>query len=171
MKANLLIALFFLLITIVLGCGNEREKLDKVIKATEASFDAENTETASALARLYEEFANKFKQDEKAPVYLIKASELYVNMGNYNKSIELFDYFIERYPKHKRAPDILFNKGFILENKLNEISLAKKTYEEFLEKYPNHPSAKSVRQNLPTIGKDVMPDWVKEIDRKDSTLN
>lgn len=168
---TLKLTITLILFIVVTACNSEREKLAKVIEATEAVVEKENVESASALAKLYEEFANKFKEDENAPVYLIKAAELYVATGNYNKSIELFDYFIERYPDDEKAADAMFYKGFVYETQLNDVKRAKGTYKDFLKMYPNHPMAKSVRQNLPTIGKDVMPDWVKDIDKQDSTMN
>ncbi len=161
----------FMLITGLASCNTEQKKLQKIIEVTEASVDKENIESASALAKLYEEFATKFKQDEKAPIYLIKAAELYQTTGNYHKSIELFDYVTERYPDNEKAADALFYKGFVYENQLNDIKRAKATYDEFLKLYPNHDMAESVRQNLPTIGKDSMPDWVYELDKKDGEAN
>lgn len=171
MKALKHIIILLLLSIIITSCNAEQKKLQKVIEATEAVVDKENIESASALAKLYEEFANKFKQDEKAPVYLIKASKLYVAIGNYNKSIELYDYVIERYPDSELAADALFSKGFVYENNLNDKIRAKATYEEFLKFYPNHEMAASVKQNMPTIGKDVMPEWVNELDREDDNAN
>lgn len=172
MKALKHITTLLILTITFFACNSERDKLAKVIEATEASANKENIESASALAKLYEEFATRFKEDDKAPVYLIEASKLYVSIGNYNKSIELYDYVMERYPDSKLAADALFSKGFVYENNLNDISRAKATYEEFLEKYPEHYMAADVRKNMPTIGKDVMPDWVKDIDKlEDSTQN
>lgn len=171
MKAIKYITTLLILVFIVTGCNSERDNLNKVIEATEAAVNKEDVESASALAQLYEEFANRFKEDDKAPIYLIKAAELYIAIGNYNKSIELFDYFIERYPDDEKAADALFYKGFVYETQLNDIKRAKATYKEFLRNYPEHAMAESVKQNLPTIGKDVMPDWVKDIDKKDSTSN
>lgn len=161
---SLLLSMFFLF-----SCsGNaEQQKLQKTIEATEATVDKENLESASALAKLYEEFANRFIEDDKAPVYLFKAAELYQNVGNFNKSIELFDYYVERYSDREEAGDASFTKGFILENNLNDVKLARKAYEDFLKKYPDHDMAKFVRQNMPTIGKNNMPDFVKELENAD----
>jgi TolA-binding protein len=159
--------ILFVLTSCLLSCNSEQKKLQKLIETTEAVTDKTNVESAIALAKLYEEFANKFKKDEKAPVYLIEASKLYVDIGNYNKSIELLDYVIGRYPDSKTAAEALFLKAFVYENNLNDISRAKAAYEEFLRLYPNHEMAASVKQNMPTIGKDVMPDVVKEAETND----
>ncbi len=165
---------FFILVVLtscLLSCNSEQKKLQKLIENTEVVTDKTNVESATALAKLYEEFANKFKKDEKAPVYLIEASKLYIAIGNYSKSIELLDYVIGRYPDSRTAADALFLKAFVYENNLNDISRAKAAYEEFLRLYPNHEMVVDVKQNMPTIGKDVIPDSAKETEKRDSSSN
>ncbi len=167
MKLKLLVYVF--LIALLVSCNTEQKKLQQKITATEAKADKENIESATALAQLYAEYAEKFKEDEKTPTYLFKAAELYQNTGAYAKSIELFSLFAQRYPENEMAGDALFYKGFIYENMLGDVPQAKAAYKEFLGLYPNHKMAESTRQNLPYIGK--LPEWTKDLEKKfkDST--
>lgn len=161
MKLKLLVYVF--LIALLASCNAEQKKLQQKITATEAKVDKENIESATALAQLYEEYAEKFKEDEKTPSYLFKAAELYQNTGAYAKSIELFSLFAQRYPENEMAGDALFYKGFIYENMLGDVPQAKAAYKEFLGLYPDHKMAESTRQNLPYIGK--LPEWTKDLEK------
>lgn len=150
------------IIALLTACNTEQKKLQQKINQTEASADKTNIETATALAQLYEEYAEKFKDDEKAPIYLFKAAELYQNTGTYAKSIEMFTRFAHRYPDNEMAGDAMFYIGFIYENMLGDAKQAKAAYKEFLAVYPNHKMAESTKQNLPYVGK--MPEWTKQLD-------
>lgn len=159
--------LFCLLLSITLfSCNAEKKKLKERIAIAEKKSADQNVESLSALAALYEEYADKFKGDKEAPLYLLKSAKTYTQLQQFPKSIALFTLLTERYPNSQVAGDALNTIGYIYENNLGDYANAKKTYELFLQKYPNHVLAPDVRANLPLIGKT--PDWVKELEGMDS---
>jgi len=88
-----------------------------------------------------------------APRYLFNAAEVSRTLKTFDKTLYLYDWIIEKYPKYEKAPTALFLKGFILENELNNKEKAIETYREFLQKYPSNELADDVQFLLDNIGK------------------
>lgn len=161
MKAYTLL-LLVLIGTLLPGCSSEKKKLKQRIEAAEAKTDDANPESLSALADLYEEYADKFKKDEFAVVYLFKAGETQLKAGNYTKSVTIFRRVADEYPDHEMAGDALYFLGFIYEKNMVDLAKARAAYEELLKKYPKHARAEETKAILPYIG--TLPDWAKELD-------
>jgi tetratricopeptide (TPR) repeat protein len=156
--------LFFcaLLIISLWACNTEKKKLKQKIVAAEAKANIQDAEMAVARALLYEEYANKFKDDTLSPSYLYNAAELYQYASNHVRSLELLDTLLKRYPNSNQAPEALFFKGYIYEVQLLDLPKAKDAYEELINRFPNHPRTELAKINLPIIGD--LPPWAKELD-------
>jgi len=100
-----------------------------------------------------EAYAMVMPNNTETPGHLFNAAEVAKSLKSFNKSFALFDWLIDKYPNHAKAPTALFLKGFILENELNNDNGAKVFYEEFLEKYPNHDLADDVEFLIGNLGK------------------
>ncbi len=92
-------------------------------------------------------------KDSLSPEYLFKAGEVAHTIKSYNKTFELYDWIIERYPDYKKTPTALFLKGYILDNELKKYDDAKKIYNEFLQKYPNSELVDDVQTLIEYMGK------------------
>ena len=90
---------------------------------------------------------------KNAPRYLFNAAEISRTIKTFDKTLYLYDWIIDKYPKFEKAPTALFMKGFILENELNNKEKAIETYRAFLQEYPSHDLADDVQFLLDNIGK------------------
>lgn len=150
------IAILLLAAVILTACNPSREERINQIEAFEDSiFEATvaaDPKTADELTKLYVDFADHFRNDSLAPIYLLKAAEIQGNVLHTEEAVELFDRVIEDYPDFEEVPMCYFLKGNALE--LNsQIDEAKAAYEEYLEKYPDHYMADQTRQMIPLLGK------------------
>lgn len=109
------------------------------------------------IARQYvdacEAFATVMQGDPRSAEYLHKGAETARSLQTIDKSLNLYDWIIERYPNHPRAAQSLFLKGFTLDNNLNQYEQAKVIYEAFLAKYPDNEFAESARFLIENLGK------------------
>ncbi|HRI00978.1 MAG TPA: hypothetical protein PK006_08000 [Saprospiraceae bacterium] len=108
-------------------------------------------------ARVYvdacEAYALAIPKDEAAPEFIFKAAETSNALKTYEKSFALYDWIIDAYPKHPRAPMALFMKGFLFDGTIKDSANARRFYTEFLEKYPKHEFVKDAKVLLSNIGK------------------
>jgi len=112
-----------------------------------------------------EAFAMALPKDPESPEYLFKAAETSNTLRTYEKSFSLYDWIIDLYPQHTRAPISLFMKGFLFDGTLNDSANAAKYYNEFLEKYPSNQFAKDAKILLENLGKtdeEVLQDLMKK---------
>jgi len=94
-----------------------------------------------------------YPNSASSPNYLYKAAEVAKSIRSNQKALTLYDWILEEYPNYEKAPTTLFIKGFIIENELKNVELAKSVYEEFLSKHPNHDLADDVKFLLDNLGK------------------
>ncbi len=112
-----------------------------------------NEENARDYVDACEAYAMVMPDNPETPTHLFNAGEVAKSLKSFNKSFALFDWLIDKYPTHAKAPTALFLKGFILENELNNDNGAKVFYEEFLKKYPSHDLADDVEFLIGNLGK------------------
>ena len=102
----------------------------------------------------YSEIYALMQPNEKVvPELLQKAGEVARSIRAYPKSIEIYDWILDKYGKTKFASQALFMKAFTFDNELNDKKKAKAYYEEFLQKYPNDSFADDTKFLLENIGK------------------
>lgn len=104
------------------------------------------------------------------PEYLYKAAEIARSIKTFQKSLNLYDWILEKYPNFEKAPTVLFIKGFVLEDELGQMDLARSVYEEFLQKYPDHQMASSVKFLIENLGKSD-EEILEFIEQKRATEN
>lgn len=100
-----------------------------------------------------EAFALANPHSSLTPAYLYKASEVARSIRTMPKALSIYDWILTDYENYEKYPTVMFLKGFVLENELNNSELAKTTYEEFLSKFPNHELASSVKFLIENLGK------------------
>ena len=96
---------------------------------------------------------------------IFKAAETSNTLKTYEKSFSLYDWIIDKYPTHERAPISLFMKGFLFDGTLKDSANASKYYTEFLTKYPNNSFAKDaelLKSNLGKSDEQVLDELMKK---------
>jgi outer membrane protein assembly factor BamD (BamD/ComL family) len=153
-----------ILITIIVisafftGCKPSRDKSVLEIKNLETSLYYQQTMTfnkakGDSLLKMFDDFITRFPTDSLSPVYLFKAANLAITEGDGNKSLVLLDQFERNFPDHPKVPVCLFLKGFVYENILKNMDLAKKNYLLYIDKYPNGDFAKDAEMAVKNLGK------------------
>lgn len=100
-----------------------------------------------------EAYALANRDSEKSPEHLYKASEVARSIQTLPKALSIYDWILEDYPNYEKSPTVLFLKGFIIENNVDNDSLAKSIYDQFLVTYPDHELASSVKFLIENLGK------------------
>ena len=92
-------------------------------------------------------------QDSTAAEYLFKAAKIAESIRTFPKSLSLYDWVIDKYPNHVKAPTAMFLKGFIIENNLGNDSLALISYKEYMARYPNDDLVDDAQFLIDNLGK------------------
>jgi len=157
MKKNSVIAVI-IMSAFFTGCKPSRDKTVLEIKNLETSLYSQQTMTLNkakgdSLLKMYDDFITRFPADSLSPVYLFKATNLTITEGDGNKSLALLDQFVRNFPDHPKVPVCLFFKGYVYENILKNMDLAKKNYLLYIEKYPNGDFVKDAQMSIKNLGK------------------
>ncbi len=121
-------------------------------------------EKAKQLLKMYIIYADQNQNDSLAPEFLFKASDISMNISDAKATIALFNRIMRNYPDYKNIPTIMFLKGFVYEDQLNDYANARKYYLEFLEKYPNSDFADDAVVSLNNLGKSP-EELIKEFEK------
>ena len=130
---------------------NQKEDLVRAIDSLEsihAVKGAKDPYTVSKLISAYSEYRNKFRKDEEAGDYFLKAGDLAMSVGDWDKAVEVFDNFYNDYTEHPYSDDALFQLGFVFDFQLNDKSKAKQVYEHYFEHYGDSIHINEVRARL-----------------------
>jgi len=120
---------------------------------------------AKKLAELYIEYAELYPNDTNSPEFLFKASDISMNVHSPRLTISLFDKILTTYPNYENVPTIMFLKGFVYEDQLNDYVNAEKYYTEFLDKFPDSDFADDAIVSLNNLGKSP-EQLIKEFENK-----
>ena len=66
------------------------------------------------------------------------------NSGQFDKAVEVYFELAQRFPESEDAAVYIWNRGRILEEKLNKPEGAKEVYAELVAKHPDHPIAQGL---------------------------
>jgi tetratricopeptide (TPR) repeat protein len=110
-------------------------------------------EKAFELVDLYVAFADNYPQDSLAVEYLFKGAEFCLNLGEGQRSIDLYDRVILEYPDFRKVPECMFLKGYVFENYLGDLEQARLIYTLFLQKYPDNEFADDAEISIQNLGK------------------
>ena len=153
MKSKILFACTLCVVILLAGCSHNRDKQIAAITKMEQSLSAiaVNPQTADSIVTLYVQFADRFSKDSLAPVYLQRAADVSVNVGNTDEALEYIDRIIGEYPDFSDIAGCYFLKGFAYEQS-EQYDLAKEAYTFFVENYPEHNLAADTKKMIPYIG-------------------
>ena len=170
-KYSLLV--FSLGLIILFSCSRsnkyaEIQKLESELYSENFVFDAEGKAKASTLVQAYLTFTEEHPQDTAAPIYLFKAADLSMNLGDASRAINLYNKVIYAYPDFEKNPQCLFLMAFIYENYLQNYGKAKEVYELFLQKYPDHEFADDAQMSLQNLGKSP-EELIREFEAKNES--
>ena len=157
MKKTIFIA-FIAMSALLSGCKPSRSKSVLEIQNFEQSLYSQQTFTfnkakGDSLLKMYDDFITRFPSDSLSPVYLFKAANLAMTEGDGNKALSLLDQYIQKYPDHPKVPVCNFFKGYVYENILKNMDLAKENYLLYIEKYPNDDFVKDAQMAVRNLGK------------------
>jgi tetratricopeptide (TPR) repeat protein len=91
-------------------------------------------------------------ENHNSAKYLFMGAQVAQNIKMFEKTVELFDWILKKYPDFKKTESVLFIKGFVLDNELKRTDEARKVYNEFLKKYPKSDYADDVKTSLEYLG-------------------
>jgi outer membrane protein assembly factor BamD (BamD/ComL family) len=142
----------------ITACKPSRDKMVMDIQKFEKVVYSQKTFTfikakGDSLMKMFEDFVTRFPSDSLSPAYLFKAANLAITENDGNKALSLLDQFIQKYPDHPKVPYCAFFKGFVYENILKNLDLAKENYLIYIEKYPNDDFVKDARIAINNLGK------------------
>ena len=145
------------------NCTSQRDKaLDKIL-TYEGTIDFVTTKvdipTGETLVKMYVGFANDYPTDSLAPMYLMKAADVAMNIKRGDVAIKYLDRVVKDYPEYDKLADCYFMRGYVYETVLTDTDKAKQAYELFLVQYPNHPLAADTRiiiQNLSLSDEEII---------------
>ncbi|MCE2496973.1 MAG: hypothetical protein J4F31_10430 [Flavobacteriales bacterium] len=158
----------FLVLTLSFACQSQQPEAVRAIEAQEAILFNDTTgvvdpKAGATMIELYLAYADSNVADTaRTADYLFKAAEVSMGIGEYWKSIQLFNRMKQTYPNHELAPEALFYQGFIFENYVGLTEYARKSYAEYLQKYPEGARAQDIRNTLAVMDRpieDVVKDW------------
>jgi outer membrane protein assembly factor BamD (BamD/ComL family) len=160
----------FFAVLIMAACSSKQSTLMSEIEQMENDLFADATKMidkakARELIDKYILFADEFPENSEAPQMLFKAGDMAMNLNMSQKAIELFDRVMNNYPEFDKTPQCLFLKGYIYENNLGDLDMAKSIYEEFLRKYPDDDFADDAEVSIKNLGK-TPEQLIKEFEEK-----
>jgi outer membrane protein assembly factor BamD (BamD/ComL family) len=172
MKKIKIISLILITGLAIIACKPSKDKsiakinqLEKELLSTTAQIDSTK---AQQLIDLYVGYADQYKTDSLAPIYLFKASDISMNISRYELSIGLLDRIRADYPDFSKIPDCLFLKAFIYENMTNELKKAEDAYKEFISKYPEDELVSSAKAAIEHLGIPT-EDLIKSFEEKNKS--
>lgn len=170
MKIFKSLSILTLAVLILAACTSPQEELKTEIKSMEDVLFADANKMidkakARELIDKYIQFADEYPESQDAPQMLFQAGDMAMNLNMPKEAVVLFDRIMENYPDFDKAPQCLFLKGYIYENNLGNLNVAKKIYEEFLEKYPDDEFADDAEVSIKNLGK-TPEELIKEFEEQ-----
>ncbi len=145
------VLMMFLMVFFVACNGSENEQkqgensdVDKAefLKKIKMLDDSLNTnfpsqEILKEAVTAFQDYAVIYPDDEKAPDYLLKASDIAYTLGQHPKAVKILNQIIEKYPDYTRIESVYYNRASHTDFELRDTAQAKIYYKEFMEMFPN----------------------------------
>lgn len=145
--------------------GPTIEELETELYDNEKIFTEEGKKKAQDLVRLYMTYAEQNPEDSLSPVYLFKAGDITMNLGDPGKAIGIFNKIIYSFPDFKKVPECHFLVAYIYENNLQNYGKATELYRQFIEKYPDSEFADDAEMSIKNMGKSP-EELIKEFEAR-----
>lgn len=149
--------IFITLAMLFTACTSQRDKainditeLEEQLKKAEAR--PQRTQLDELLNK-YVSFVDKYPQDTTAELYLYRAVNLTMGMGDGQTAMKLIDRTINEFPKSSRLAETVFLKAYVYENILSEYGKAAAIYRDFATRFPDHELADDAQIALNNMGK------------------
>src|SRR5467141_1843764 len=90
----------------------------------------------------------------QVPDSLLAVAEVYTEMGDrfgrsyYQSAVDSYQFLVREYPKSKDCQDAILRIAKLQRDRLGDVTLARKTYEDFLKRYPRSPRKREVQESL-----------------------
>lgn len=110
-----------------------------------------DTLKATKLSKLYFTYALNNLNDSISSEFMFKSGELRMGVGQFIKSIEIFEQLNRSFPKHDKVIETKYLIAFIYHNYLNNLGIAESKYQEVIDKYPDHNLAQDARVAIKTL--------------------
>ncbi len=151
------ISLFLVIITLLIACNSKPSdtEIQTNIKELEESIIEDtylDAEKANILISNYLQYADAHPNDSLSCQYLFKALDLSMNVSDAQTSIDIADRLLQGYPDFEKNSFVLFAKGMIYDQKVHDLELAKKTYQEVIDRYPESDFAESAQYSIQYLG-------------------
>jgi tetratricopeptide (TPR) repeat protein len=115
-------------------------------------FQNKKLEALDSLDKMFREFRGSRLTDE----ILWLQSKIYLEMGEFEKAIELLEIILTDYPEDIFGDDSFFRIAEIYDYHLKDIEKSKELYQEFLKKYPGSVFAAEARKRFRTLRGDYI---------------
>lgn len=142
-------------VLLLAACGPNREKQLKAIEEHEQTLSTldmiDDNSDLDEMLNLYRTFANDFPDDSLAPVFLQRAADLSISMGEQAQAVELLNNVIALYPGFEDLGGCWFLKGYAYET-AEQYDSARVAYTYFVDNFPEHNLASDTRKTLPYLG-------------------
>ena len=166
---------FYLLTLIIISSlmfsckSNEEKAIDEISQLEKELFNDSlgvlDAEKANAIIQLYHSFSENYPEHKHTPLYLFHGADVSMNMADYAMAIKMLDNLIENYPDFENIPASIHLRGFIYEDKLQQLDKAKASYQELIDKFPEHELAENAKgciQNLGIPTEELIRMWEKQ---------
>ena len=153
------------------GCGGQtaptgsREAMLDDIKRAESDFkllleapsgvDWEAPEVASlvsGLMRGYADFANAFRADSLAGVFLMRRADLLQGRGDAEAAEGQWLDVIDGFPSSQLAPEAMFRVGFLRETVMGDTTGAMEAYGQLVAVFPESPWSEQAAASIKWLG-------------------
>ena len=146
-------------IALMAACGHkaDRDTLVRDIEELEQGFeydivgDTDLDSNANAMIALYRQFYTQYPADSLTPVYMQRAADLNISLGDPDAAIAILDSIITLHPDYSDVAGCWFLKGYAYETAENYDS-ARVVYTHFVDTYPDHYLANDTRVTIKYLG-------------------
>ena len=146
-------------IALLAACGTKADR-DQMVRDIEdheqrLDFNTINTsdldDSATAIVSLYRQFYGTFPNDSLAPVYMQRAADINISLGQPAEAVAIIDSIITLHPDYADLGGCWFLKGYAYET-AEDYEAAREAYTYFINNYPDHYLAKDTRTTLQYLG-------------------
>ncbi|MEM9527964.1 MAG: tetratricopeptide repeat protein [Bacteroidota bacterium] len=124
---------------------------------------------AKQFAQVAEQLVDKFPGDTLAALPFYRSAEVVRAMNDPKGAAAIYERVTREFPAYSKAGEALFMLAFTYDEDLNNLEMAKATYEKFIEMYPNNGFADDAEMLLQNLGKSD-EEILKELEEKAKAL-
>jgi outer membrane protein assembly factor BamD (BamD/ComL family) len=115
----------------------------------------------------YQDYANTYPDAPGAADYLLKASDFSLAVKLPEKSVNILNQIIKKYPDYNRMEDVLYVKASHLDLDLRDTTEAKAAYQDFIDAYPDsemRDDAENRIENISLSIEELAEKFIKELE-------